>query len=124
MATHTQWVTLEPLATGSRPHPKGDPVWKEDSVGGTPTGATETVALPRKLVVAERRRDRAGWRGRSGVDAAEGMGWNGADLLRRETGEFHPGFGVKAKRKCDGHRPPLQARGQKTGLTHSAEEQA
>jgi len=27
-------------------HPKDDLVWTEDSVGETPTGATETVALP------------------------------------------------------------------------------
>jgi hypothetical protein len=26
-------------------HPKGDLLWPEDSVGETPTGATETVAL-------------------------------------------------------------------------------
>jgi hypothetical protein len=26
-------------------HPKGDLAWREDSVGETPAGATETVAL-------------------------------------------------------------------------------
>jgi hypothetical protein len=29
-------------------HPKGDRVWTEDSVGGTPTEAVETTALPGK----------------------------------------------------------------------------
>jgi excinuclease ABC subunit A len=39
----------ELLATGSRLHPKGDPVWMEDSVGETPTDATGTVALPQRV---------------------------------------------------------------------------
>ncbi|MGA2556620.1 MAG: glycoside hydrolase N-terminal domain-containing protein, partial [Verrucomicrobiota bacterium] len=41
-------IEPESLGTGSRLRPKGDPVWKEDSVGETPTDATGTVALPRK----------------------------------------------------------------------------
>ena len=41
----------ESSATGSRLHPKGDPVWMEDSVGGSPTDATGTVALPGKSLM-------------------------------------------------------------------------
>jgi hypothetical protein len=38
----------ESLAKHPAMHPKGDLVWREDSVGVTPTDAVETTALPRK----------------------------------------------------------------------------
>jgi hypothetical protein len=64
----------ESLATGSRLHPKGDPVWMEDSAGGMPTGATGKleqqtagplnglVALPRKslMIGGKKKREELG----------------------------------------------------------------
>ncbi|MGA2557938.1 MAG: hypothetical protein ABSG04_16835, partial [Verrucomicrobiota bacterium] len=51
-ANHDKMILWpESLAMRSQMHPKGDLVWMVDSVGETPTGATGTVALPRKSLM-------------------------------------------------------------------------